>query len=1207
MSVHQFVRYIPTALTEKDLLELIYKYWPHPNKRLSKVVLNILAEKIATELVPPKETQALKDTIKKVWKKRKKTEKDDTLGKLSDEQEQLLKKIFDNFSRAGVSLHTTLLQKISIELNVPSVQIKNIWKHRKLSKHFEAFEKKQATGAKLTPEENELLDTIWKIWPRHQRNFNIDKMYPLIKAVYERRHRTGHKQIQLFGPVVLDWIPRIPTREDVIDLNNFRGFSINFSHYGNRLCAATDHKTEWLFDHYCEQGDDINEFGGYESAWKQTKKKDENGNTIYKKTQVINKEKVVKTSIVDQRNEYKKTPLEIVCQSGYIPIFNRLLKKGADVTLGRPLHRACDSVKNEIIAELLKKEEINPQLNQRYDYNETTPLLAYIDNAHPTLDTVKLLLEKGADPNIQTLKSTWKDGERTALMLCCEGTKNRWPAGHKKIFAFLVQNKTKYKVNLDAVSQHNFSALHYAVKYKQLTMVRQLLEAGADPNIKNQDGQTPLNLVLCDKRLAKMKELLQKFNATAELGSCRLLRHSVETRISLIHQQVQQEIGERPESPTSVEMKENDKCVKFSMSQGNVGICYMVSVITLFRNEYTLLNKLEECLMDVNSERQNIVQPGRNALSKAVTKAKENGIHKLFLKKGVYEEDSEIEIDFTKLTIIGESRHGTVVKSGFVLQGSTELLLETLTVTNMIGDGVYSIEAAQFHATEVSFNACHGFGIFLQNTWSVRLTNCAATNCGRSGFFSVSEVHLYGEGTRCTGNCTWGMEDDYELDGTIILHAPLTKESVSPNNGEWSDSVKVIPFLRVYGYASISKAVAKAKENGITEIFLENGTHKEDSEIVIDFTVTIIGASRDNTIVHTEFKVIGDSTEFSLKTITLYNSQTSGLVVNDAASFYVENVTFTEGMHHAVEALSNSKGTLINCIVENCGDSAIYCDGNAVVDIYGEKTEFKEWGSYDGGYGLYAASSSKIVLHAPLTKQSILNYEYIDVDGNVAPIVFKRCGGNIVEDGNVKSKYKIVYEMVDFLTKDYSKYDFTKTCPIIPKSWQSAVSSKTGEVALEDVNDGGDSTSLMLYILYSMHSAFPNIFKINVHTINIKNENMDEIFAPHWSTFMTWDDNISFVDVRGFNNLDVCVSAFDMLEKPFRYPQVRAMLVIVGCGDSNHVFTATVCEDEEDASKAKVFYCNSWGKGCVLSAEIVQEMSEQSCPKIEYVQYLLRK
>ena len=198
--------------------------------------------------------------------------------------------------------------------------------------------------------------------------------------------------------------------------------------------------------------------------------------------------------------------------------------------------------------------------------------------------------------------------------------------------------------------------------------------------------------------------------------------------------------------------------------------------------------------------------------------------------------------------------------------------------------------------------------------------------------------------------------------------------------------------------------------------------------------------------------------------------------------------------------------------------------------------------------------------------------------------------------------------MADFLTKDYSKHDFTKTCPIIPKSWQSAVSVKAGEVALEDVNDGGDETSLMLYILYSIQSAFPNIFKVNIRLIKIRrNENLDEMFEKHWLTFIGSDDNISLVHVRWVEKMDVCVSAFETLESPFQYPQVRGMLVTVGCENSGHVFAATVCEDEEDASKEKVFYCNSWGKGCVLASEIVQEMDKQNCPKIKYVQYLLRK
>ena len=1290
MSVHQFIRCNPTALTDEYLLELIYKYWPHPKKKLSKLVLSTLAEKIATELVPPKETQALKDTIQKVWKKRKKTEKDDTLGKLSDEQEQLLKKIFDNFSRSGLTLHTTLLQKISIELNVSTVQIKNIWKHRKLSKYFEAFEKKQVAGADLTPEEDELLETIWKIWPQYQRRFDMRSMYPLIKEVYMEKYMTpptspGYSPTSpryaptspryaptspryaptsptysptspaysptspAYSPTSPTYSPtsnpklQIPTQEDVQNLKKFwRGFGLPFTRYGNRLCAATAHQTEWLFDYYCEQGDDINEFGGYTSAWKQTKNKDENGNTIYKRTAwLINKKKVVKTSIVDQRNEYKKTPLEIVCESGYIPIFNRLMSKNANVTLGRPLHRACRYAKNEIIAELLKKDEIKPQINKRCDYDKTTPLLAHMAGRRPSLDTVKLLLEKGADPNI-TLKSTWKDGEMTVLMLCCEGTTNTWPAGHKNIFQFLVQNKDKYKVDLDAVSQHKFSALHYAVKYKQLAMVRQLLDAGADPDIQNNDRQTPLNMVLCDKSLTKIKELLLKANATAQLGSCRLSNHSVETRISLIHQQVRQEIGMRSESPASDEMQENDKCVKFSMDQGKAGICYMVSVITLFRNEYTLLNKLEECLMDIGSERQLIVQPGIYALSKAIVKAKENGISKLFLKNGIYGEDTEIKINFS-LTIIGESRVGTIVVGGFTikrrsfrsLDENIHVKLETMTVENPVGNGVFVDQCANFEGKELTIRECMYNGVVVARS-RCSLVNCTVTECKWSGVVSGynAVIHIYGGKTKITKNGSSNLfsaddedesdtedesDDEDELEtynSNIILHTPITKE-IEDNYQNWDGKIQETAFIRVAaGDKSVSTAVAKAKKDGITEIFLENGIHKEDGYVEIDFPLTIVGESREGTILQGGFQIQGKTEDIVyFRTMTVRNPRGDGLWGRrNGASFEATDLTI-DGCQGCGVELGQNVCTLINCIVTDCQQSGILAGSGGLIHLYGKMTQVngnnKLATSYRYGLEALELSKSKIILHTPLTKE--------DVSRNNPPIASEHAKinetnwyGNIVEEIKVNSEYKIVYEMADFLTKDYSKHDFTKTCPIIPKSWQSAVSVKAGEVALEDVNDGGDATSLILYILYSIQSAFPNIFKVNIRLIKIRwnvftNENLDEMFEKHWSTFIGSDDNISLVHVRWAEEMYICRTTFELLEKPFQYPQVRGMLVTVGCEKSRHIFAATVCEDEEDASKKKVFYCNSWGKGCVLASEIVQEMVEQNCPKIKYVQYLLRK
>ena len=44
------------------------------------------------------------------------------------------------------------------------------------------------------------------------------------------------------------------------------------------------------------------------------------------------------------------------------------------------------------------------------------------------------------------------------------------------------------------------------------------------------------------------------------------------------------------------------------------------------------------------------------------------------------------------------------------------------------------------------------------------------------------------------------------------------------------------------GLNSLKNALIKAKENGFTEIFLENGVHDEKGEqVVIDFPITIIG------------------------------------------------------------------------------------------------------------------------------------------------------------------------------------------------------------------------------------------------------------------------------------------------------------------------------------------------------------------------------
>jgi ankyrin repeat protein len=48
--------------------------------------------------------------------------------------------------------------------------------------------------------------------------------------------------------------------------------------------------------------------------------------------------------------------------------------------------------------------------------------------------------------------------------------------------------------DLDAQDVRGYAALHYAVESTSLKMLRQLVECGANVNIRNGDGNTPLHL-----------------------------------------------------------------------------------------------------------------------------------------------------------------------------------------------------------------------------------------------------------------------------------------------------------------------------------------------------------------------------------------------------------------------------------------------------------------------------------------------------------------------------------------------------------------------------------------------------------------------------------------------------------------------------------------------------------------------------------------
>lgn len=127
--------------------------------------------------------------------------------------------------------------------------------------------------------------------------------------------------------------------------------------------------------------------------------------------------------------------------------------------------------------------------------NEAGNSVLVIASYKGQVEIVKLLLKKGADPNLSSnegspiLAAVFKGDIAIAKLLL------------------------KKKVLVTAVGRDGNSALHYAVLNKDAEMVKLLLKYKIDPSIKNSDGQTALSLAQAEKQ-----ELLIKLleNATKQ-------------------------------------------------------------------------------------------------------------------------------------------------------------------------------------------------------------------------------------------------------------------------------------------------------------------------------------------------------------------------------------------------------------------------------------------------------------------------------------------------------------------------------------------------------------------------------------------------------------------------------------------------------------------------------------------------------------------
>jgi hypothetical protein len=165
----------------------------------------------------------------------------------------------------------------------------------------------------------------------------------------------------------------------------------------------------------------------------------------------------------------------------------------------------------------------------------------------------------------------------------------------------------------------------------------------------------------------------------------------------------------------------------------------------------------------------------------------------VFVMEGTFHgNNSYVKINYP-LMMIGAGRNKTFLdgynlRIGGKKEEGKEVVVQDMT-SSRAENGLFAQNGLSFLCKDMTFTQCGDHGVFAYNTKG-RLINCVITQCGGSGIFCSGNalIELEGDQTKVDGNVTSGHSSNYGLktfntSSTIHLLFPLTKESVSTNNG----------------------------------------------------------------------------------------------------------------------------------------------------------------------------------------------------------------------------------------------------------------------------------------------------------------------------------------------------------------------------------------------------------------------------------------
>lgn len=233
---------------------------------------------------------------------------------------------------------------------------------------------------------------------------------------------------------------------------------------------------------------------------------------------------------IDAVNQHGFSALHECCYHGHIEMALMLLRRGARFDTYNeggyaPIHLACQLGHIKILQKLL---EVGDDVNHIAPRIHWTPIGEASQQNRP--DIVELLLSRGADPeewlnaegHQQTpLMRAAAEGHTVILDLLLDRGQARIEAedeeGKTALYYAVIRGKTETtkqlltrKPNLE-VRDHKeqYTPLHQAARASNIGLLRILLEAGADPNVREIHRWTPLHEAAARGELKIIQDLLR--------------------------------------------------------------------------------------------------------------------------------------------------------------------------------------------------------------------------------------------------------------------------------------------------------------------------------------------------------------------------------------------------------------------------------------------------------------------------------------------------------------------------------------------------------------------------------------------------------------------------------------------------------------------------------------------------------------------------